>query len=90
MTLDTNIMPAPDDLAGWKAVDRSLGHRINDRIRSSGLVTPALFRRYFGCKKVEYLLEEYKDWSADHAFVEWLVNDYRPVLHRDKKRGGAF
>ena len=89
MAVDTNILPAPDDLAGWKAAENVLGKRISDRIRSSHLVTSALLRQYFGCKNEEYLLEEYADWSVMHAFIEWLVNDYRPVLRsKDKKRKG--
>ena len=86
MRLDTDMVPAPDDLVGWKAVERFLGKKIKDRIDSSGLITPALFRRYFGCKKSEYLLEEYEKMSVIHAFIEWLVNDYRPALYRNKKK----
>ncbi|MBN1845317.1 MAG: DUF2384 domain-containing protein [Sedimentisphaerales bacterium] len=86
MARDTNIVPAADDLAGWKAVERILGKRISDRIDASGLVTEALFRQYFGSKRAEYLAKEYECMSVIHAFMEWLAYDYRPVLRSDKKR----
>ncbi len=82
---DTNILPAPNDLAGWKAVENVLSRRISDRIRASRLVTPGLFRQYFGCKDEEHLLEEYADLSVMHAFIEWLANDYRPILRGNRK-----
>jgi len=85
MTVDTNILPAPDDLAGWKAAEYVLSKRISDRIRSSHLVTSALLRQYFGCKNDEYLLDEYANLSVAHAFIEWLVHDYRPILRSDNK-----
>ena len=85
MVEDTNILPAPDDLAGWKAVENVLSRRISDRIRASRLVTSGLFRQYFGCKDEERLLEEYADLSVMHAFIEWLVNDYRPILRSNRK-----
>ena len=85
MVVDTNILPAPDDLAGWKAAEHVLSKRISDRIRSSHLVTSALLRQYFGCKNDEYLLEEYADLSVMHAFIEWLVHDYRPILRSENK-----
>jgi len=86
MTIDNNVLPAADDLAGWKAAEHVLSKRISDRIRSSGIVTAALFRQYFGCKHAEYLLEEYERLSVMHAFIEWLIYDYRPVLRSNKKK----
>jgi len=85
MAVDTSILPAPDDLAGWKAAEHVLCKRISDSIRSSRLVTPGLLRQYFGCKNEEHLLDEYADLSVMHAFVEWLVSDHRPTLRSDKK-----
>ena len=86
MAVDTNILPAPDDLVGWKAAESVLSKRISDRLRSVHLVTPALLRQYFGCKNEEYLLDEYANLSVMHAFIEWLVNDYRPVLRSTNKK----
>jgi len=85
MAVDTNILPVPEDLAGWKAAENVLTERISDRIRASKLVTPGLLGKYFGCKNGEYLLEEYADWSVMHAFIEWLVCDYRPTLRSRRK-----
>ncbi|MBN2211054.1 MAG: DUF2384 domain-containing protein [Sedimentisphaerales bacterium] len=86
MTQVPNIVPASDDLSGWKAAERRLGKRINDRIHASGIVSQELFRRYFGGRNAEYLLEKYKSYSVLHAFIEWLVSDYRPVLQQDRKK----
>ena len=85
MAVDTNILPAPDDLAGWKAAENVLNKRVGDRIQSANLVNSALLRQYFGCKNDEYLLDEYADLSVMHAFIEWLVHDYRPILRSDNK-----
>ena len=86
MAVNTNILPAPDDLAGWKAAENVLSKRIIDRIQSENFVTPALFREYFGCKNGDSLLEKNENLSVTHAFSEWLVNDYRPALRRTKKK----
>lgn len=92
MSANTNILPAPDDLAGWKAAEAVLNRRIGNRIRSANLVNSESLRQYFGCKDEEYLLDEYDQMSVMHAFIEWLVNDYRPALRRTgkkKKRKGG-
>jgi hypothetical protein len=86
MAVNTNILPAPDDLAGWKAVSNVLNKRIGNRMQSENVVTPALFREYFGNKNSQYLLEKYEDLSVIHAFIEWLINDYRPALRRTNKK----
>jgi len=86
MAVNTNILPASDDLAGWKAAENVLSKRIIDRIQSDNFVTPALFKQYFGCQNGNSLLEKYEDLSVTHAFCEWLGNDYRPVLRRTKKK----
>jgi len=89
MTMDMNILPAPDDLAGWKMAEHVLSERISYRIQSSHLVDASLFRQYFGCKNVTYLLDKYADLAVVHAFTEWVVDDYRPVLRSpDKKKKG--
>ena len=85
MKLETNKLPAPDDLAGWKAIEYVLNERIIDRIRGLRLVTPDMLRQYFGCRNEEYLLKEYDNLSVMHAFIEWFVNDYRPVLRSGAK-----
>jgi len=88
MPVNTNILPAPDDLAGWKATENVLNRRISSRIRSANLVGSASLRQYFGCKDEDYLLDEYDQMSVMHGFIEWLVNDYRPAFRRkdEKKR----
>ena len=94
MSVNTNILPAPDDLAGWKASENVLNGRIGSRIRSANLVNSSSLRQYFGGKDAEYLLDEYDQMSVMHAFIEWLVNDYRPAFKRrdekkrKKKKGG--
>jgi len=95
MSVNTNILPAPDDLAGWKAAENVLNGRIGSRMRSANLVNSASLRQYFGCKDAEYLLDEYDQMSVMHALIEWLVNDYRPAFRRkdekkkSKKRKGG-
>lgn len=89
MTMDMNILPASDDLAGWKMAEHVLSERISYRIRSSRLVNPALLKQYFGCKNDDYLLDKYADLAVVHAFTEWVVDDYRPILRSpDKKKKG--
>ena len=78
--------PAPDDLAGWKAAEKVLSKLITDRIHSSNLANTTTLRQFFGCKNEEYLLDEYKDWSVMNSFIEWLVNDYRPVYRNDNRK----
>jgi len=85
MAVDTNILPAPDDLAGWKAAENVLTKRISERVQSSNLVNRGTLRQFFGCKDEEHLLEEYADWSVMHAFIEWLVSDYRPTFRSSTK-----
>ena len=85
MAVDTNILPAPDDLAGWKAAENVLTKRISERVQSSNLVDRGTLRQFFGCKDEEHLLEEYADWSVMQAFIEWLVNDYRPTFRSSTK-----
>ena len=85
MAVDTNILPAADDLAGWKATENVLTKRISERVQSSDLVTRRTLRQFFGCKDKEHLLDEYADWSVMQAFIEWLVNDYRPIFRSSTK-----
>jgi len=94
MPVNTNILPAPDDLTGWKAAENVLNGRIGDRIRSANILNSGSLRQYFGCKNAEYLLNEYDRLSIMHALIEWLVNDYRPAFRRKdgkkkKKRKGG-
>ena len=81
LPIDTNKLPAPDNLAGWKAVEHALNDRISDRLRQSELITQATLRQYLGCKDEDYFVEEYGRLSFMHAFIEWLVNDFRPTSH---------
>lgn len=86
MPVNTNILPASDDLAGWKAAENMLSKRIGSRIRSANLVCSASLRQYFGCKDEDYLLDKYDQMSVMHAFIEWLVNDYRPAFRRKNEK----
>ncbi len=85
MTEHSDNLPAPDDLAGWKAVERALGERLSERICSINLDKTALLRQYFGTKRASELVERYADVSVMHAFIEWLVHDHRPVFRLKPK-----
>lgn len=89
MNPDTNSLPSPDDLDGWKAASHALAQRFAHRVRSRGLNTSGALKQYFGCKNGEYFLEKYDRMGVTQAFVEWLVQDYRPIFPgKSKVRGG--
>ena len=90
MAVNTNILPASDDLTGWKAVDAALNKRIGNHILPSSLMSSPILRLYFGSKNDAYLLDKYEHVAVIHAFIEWLTNDYRPARRRkiEKKKKG--
>jgi len=75
---ENGCVPAPDDLAGWKAADQRvfdqfLRHlREDDRLRGSRPV-----KRYFVEDDLGYFLEANADAGVAAAYASWGVLDYR-------------
>lgn len=74
-----NIVPADDDLAGWKAVDRRLGARIAERLATDRRLQSArAVRRYFGEDDLEGFVHDHEERGVVQAYADWGVLDYRP------------
>ena len=73
-------VPALDDLAGWKEVDRRLCLRIGDFFRDDDrLWSSRAAKRYFGDDELDFYLEEYDRLGVIGAYSTWGVVDYRPT-----------
>jgi hypothetical protein len=73
-------LPAPDDLAGWKAADR----RVFDRFRAYFETadrpwSPRAVKRYFGEDDIDSFLEAHADQAVAASYAAWAVLDYRPT-----------
>jgi hypothetical protein len=73
-------VPAPDDLAGWKAADFRLCQRTmdsfygGDRSRSTRAA-----KRYFDDPDSGHYLKEHEKRGVAMAYASWGVADYRPT-----------
>jgi hypothetical protein len=73
-------VPAPDDLAGWKASDRQLARRFSEYLDSDDrLWSSRAVKRYFGDDDLEYFLTEHRERSVAMAYSAWGILDYRPT-----------
>jgi len=73
-------LPAPDDLAGWKAADQAVMRRLMDSFNKGDRSWwRRAAKRYFGDEDAEYFLTEYEEQGAMGAYVEWAFIDYRPT-----------
>ena len=71
-------VPAPDDLAGWKEVDRRIGGRFfkaaNTVVRLS---SPRAVKRYFGRDDLRDFFEAHQQRGVVMAYSTWAILDYR-------------
>jgi hypothetical protein len=71
--------PAPDDLAGWKAVNRRLGRRFADAMEfDDRLYSSRAAKRYFGRDDLDYFFKTHVALGVIAAYAAWGVLDYRP------------
>jgi hypothetical protein len=75
---DTSVLPAPDDLAGWKACDRQLVSRAQGRL-DEDIGSPRRPKtRYFGdLEAAQEALEDPKDIFPGMCVFAWMWLDYR-------------
>lgn len=73
------MVPAPDDLMGWKEAHGRLARRFSeylqfgDRLRSSRAA-----KRYFDSDNLQYFLKQHKERAVAQAYTAWGILDYRP------------
>ncbi|HUT56469.1 MAG TPA: SEC-C metal-binding domain-containing protein [Phycisphaerae bacterium] len=73
-------VPQPDDLAGWKEVDRRLACRFADHLDNEDrLWSSRAANRYFGDDDLERFFDAHKDRSVVQAYASWGVLSYRPT-----------
>ena len=71
-------MPAPDDLAAWKACDNRLYRRAVSRLPNSGHEPAKAIARYFGnVDEGHTFLYDAEDTFPGCCFFEWFWIDYR-------------
>ena len=72
-------LPAPDDLAAWKAVDKELSELFADYLDKDALWSSRPATQYFGDPDVEYYFEEHRERAVVAAYTSWGVLHYRPA-----------
>ncbi|MFW6065401.1 MAG: DUF7309 domain-containing protein, partial [Planctomycetota bacterium] len=73
-------VPASDDLAGWKEVDRRLSTRFADFLRNEDrLWSSRAVKRYFGDDDLDFYLDEHKHLGVIGAYATWGFVAYRPT-----------
>jgi len=73
-------VPAPDDLARWKAVDRRFIERAVDLMRALKVNMRRAALRYFGSddSSFGFIAPEQREFAIQ-CFQEWVIHDYRPT-----------
>ena len=73
-----DVVPAPDDLEGWKACDSRLYQRAQARLARAGGAPNRAISRYFGDVDIgEVFLADDEDIFPSMSFFEWRWLDYR-------------
>ena len=73
-------VPAPDDLAGWKAADRRVAERFVDHLlHDARLRSSRGAKRYFGDEDPRRFLQAQRVQRAWAAYTAWGILDYRPT-----------
>ena len=71
-------VPAPDDLAGWKEVDRRIGGRFFKAANTVvWLSSSRAVKRYFGRDDLRDFFEAHQQRGVVMAYSTWAVLDYR-------------
>lgn len=79
----SDVVPASDDLAGWKKIDRRLGERLVDAFVKGRRPADRAVVAYFGTLSVGMrFLEGPSREIAVGAFIEWAVEHYRAAADR--------
>ncbi len=77
-------VPPPDDLAGWKEVDRELAGRFADYLEKKLIGSARAAKRYFDDADIEYFFEKHQQRLVIPAYAAWGVLHYRAT-----QKGGA-
>jgi hypothetical protein len=73
------LVPAPDDLKGWKEADRRFYGRLIEQLRSNRrLSSTRAVTRYFNDDDLDYYVQEHEQQGVLGAFMAWAILDYRP------------
>ena len=74
-----DVVPAPDDLAGWKEADNHLSQRFADHLwRSQRMRSSRAIKRYFDDDDIGHFFKEHEKRGVAMAFSAWGMLDYRP------------
>jgi len=77
---DEDVMPAPDDLAGWKKAGERLAKRFADHLwHGERPASTRAVKRYFGDDDLAYYLKEHEQRGVLPAYAAWCMLDYRPT-----------
>jgi hypothetical protein len=80
-------VPAANDLAGWKEVDRRLAGRMIEKIKGDArFKSSRAVRLYFGRNDLEHFINAHLQRGVGEAYTSWCVLFYRP--HREAKTRG--
>lgn len=73
-------VPAPDDLAGWKRVDRRLAERFRDHLwEGRRMLAARPVTRYFDADDFDEQLQAHEQRGVAMAYAAWCALDYRPT-----------
>ena len=76
--VDLSVVPAPDDLAGWKAVSQGTANRLMHLWNKSDLLRQKRpSQRFFGDWEWEYYIESFRKLQSLGSYVVWGALCYR-------------
>jgi len=78
-SVDLSIIPADDDLTGWKNVQSALTNRFIDFWNTEDKFrTGRVSKQFFGDSDWEYYIDEYANVMSLPTYVTWAIMSYRP------------
>jgi len=81
--IDLSVVPADDDLQGWKLVQKALTNRlINFWHDSDYLRKNRPSKKFFGDADWEYYIDEYGEMMALPTYVTWAALTYRTAKNK--------
>jgi len=81
--IDLSVVPADDDLQGWKLVQKVLTNKfINFWHDSDDLRKARSAKKFFGDSDWEYYIDEYDQMMALPTYVTWAALTYRRVENK--------
>jgi hypothetical protein len=75
----TSSIPGSSNSMGWRRVSKTLTGRLVRLMEAAGFPDDRAQVRYFGDKETaRRVLREQKERSAESAFMEWIIFNYKP------------